>query len=108
MFADDTSLHVFADSVSTLENKLQICANQLVNWTKMNKMQLHPDKTKSMLITTHQKRQHLPSTSLHVTIGNNLIEQVNSYKCLGLVIDHNLTWSDHIHLPFSKNVLIKS
>ena len=106
MFADDTSLHVFADSVSTLENKLQTCANQLVHWTKMNKMQLHPDKTKSMLITTHQKRHYLPSTSLHVTIGNNLIEQVNSYKCLGLVIDHNLTWSDHIH--FLKMSLLKA
>ena len=69
-------------------------------------MQLHPDKTKSMLITTHQKRQHLPSTSLHVTIENNIIEQVNSYKCLGLVIDHNLTWSDHIH--FLKMSLLKA
>ncbi|XP_059139863.1 uncharacterized protein LOC131927995 [Physella acuta] len=101
-----SELSQLADSAESLSYKLQTCANQLATWTKFNKMKLHPDKTKSMFITTHQKRLRLPSTALRITIDNTNIEQVNSYKCLGLVIDHNLTWSDHIH--FLRMSLLKT
>ena len=41
-------------------------------------MVIHPDKTKSMLITTRQK-QHLTDLKLTLSIENHCIEQDTSY-----------------------------
>ena len=57
-------------------------------------MIIHPDKTKCMVITTRQKNQ-ITHPSLNLKLGTNSIEQVQSHKMLGLIIDSHLTWNDH-------------
>ena len=57
LFADDTSLHNHHKNLDTLMNSLQHSVDNLISWTEMNHMALHPDKTKFMLVTTRQKRQ---------------------------------------------------
>ena len=37
-----------------------------------------------------------------IHIDNNPIEQVKSTKFLGVIINDNLTWSDHLNIPISK------
>ena len=63
MFADDTSIHVSKDSFSATLNALQIAADLLVSWANLNKMMIHPEKTKYMIITTRQKHQRLPKSN---------------------------------------------
>ena len=58
-------------------------------------MILHPDKSKSIIITTHLKRQ-LHQYELKLKIDNKNIEQVRKHKLLGTFIDQNLTWDDQI------------
>ena len=60
LFADDTSLHDHHTDLNTLHASLQYVRN-LNDWTEMNHMALHPDKTKFMLISTRQKRQNIVS-----------------------------------------------
>lgn len=59
-------------------------------------MALNPVKTKYMLITTRQKRQNLKSTLPLLMIGNESVEEVKTHKVLGVIIDNNLSWKDHI------------
>ena len=68
LFADDTSLHSHHTNLDALIDSLQHSIDNLIDWTEMNHMALHPDKTKFMLITTRQKKtksSHKPPPSYH-------------------------------------------
>ena len=55
LFADDTTIHSGSPDLGTLQATLQDSINDLANWSEMNHMVLHPQKTKHMLITTNKK-----------------------------------------------------
>ena len=96
MFADDTTLHTSQPDLQSVNTKLQESLNQLVNWTELNRMCLHPKKTKYMLLTSRQKRQNISSSPPSLFIQKSPVEEVSSHKVLGVIIDNNLTWSSHI------------
>ena len=106
LFADDTSLHNHHKSLDTLMNSLQHSVDNLINWTEMNHMALHPDKTKFMLVTTRQKRQNLLPNLPPLTIKSGIIQEVQNYKVLGITIDNNLSWTPHIN-ALCKKISIK-
>ena len=49
-----------------------------------------------MLLTTRQKRQSLSSKLPPISIDNIPIEEVDNHRVLGIIIDNNLSWSNHI------------
>ena len=93
LFADDTSLHNHHTVLITLHTSLQNCIDNLVDWTHMNHMALHPDKTKFMLITTRQKRQNAISYFHPLTVKGNVIEEVLYHRMFGVIFDNNLSWT---------------
>ena len=94
LFADDASLDTTHTNIQTIQNNLQDSINKASTWCDNNSMVIHPDKTKCMIITTRQKEQ-ITHPSLNLKLGTNSIEQVQSHKMLGLIIDSHLTWNDH-------------
>eukprot|EP00745_Piridium_sociabile_P034328 TRINITY_DN58_c0_g2_i8.p1 TRINITY_DN58_c0_g2~~TRINITY_DN58_c0_g2_i8.p1 ORF type:complete len:234 (+),score=14.11 TRINITY_DN58_c0_g2_i8:324-1025(+) len=66
-------------------------------------MAIHPQKTKFMLITTRQKRQNLRLKLPPININNQIIDEVNDHKVLGVTVDNNLSWSEHVSV-LSKNI----
>lgn len=107
LFADDTTLHSSDDNIDSLASSLQESANELKVWTEMNHMALNPVKTKAMLITTRQKRQNLITEFPKLQVCNQTIEEVKDHKVLGVTIDNNLSWSQHV-LNLSKNIAKKT
>ena len=97
MFADDSSLHSSDANANNLVDKLQNDIESVVNWTKLNHMSLNAKKTKCMYATTRQKRKKMKSKFPPLFISNNKIDEVESHKILGVVIDKDLSWSDHIN-----------
>ena len=97
LFADDTSLHNHHTDLNILHTSLQNCIDKLIDWTEMNHMVLHPDKTKFMLITTRQKRQNIVSYLPPFTAKDNIIEEVQNHKMLGVTTDNNLAWTPHVN-----------
>ena len=57
-------------------------------------MNMHYEKTSCMLIGTTHSTQH--SQELDIYIDGNKIKNVTKQKLLGIYIDENLQWSDHI------------
>jgi endonuclease/exonuclease/phosphatase family metal-dependent hydrolase len=96
MFADDTTLHSSAVDVDSLSVSLQRSADELQNWSEHNHMALNAKKTEVMLITTRQKRQNLKASFPKIKISNQNLEEVSHHKVLGVIIDNNLSWSNHI------------
>ena len=96
LFADDTTIHTSHSDITHVSTTLQENVDRLVEWSELNHMALNPDKTKCMLITTRQKRQNLPVKLPPIHIANKVVEEVDSHKVLGVIIDNNLSWSNHI------------
>ena len=90
LFADDTTLHKSHSDLKYISLVLQDSINSLIEWTESNHMALNPQKTKYMLVTTRQKRQNLSNNLPLLYINNQIIEEVESHKVLGLVIVNNL------------------
>ena len=96
LYADDTTLYDIQSSQDTIELNLQSALQQLNIWCKGNGMLLNSAKTKVMLITTNQKRQRLTTDKLKLLYNNESLQMVCSDKILGVLVDNNLTWSEHI------------
>ena len=102
LFADDTTIHTCHSHLNEVTSALQESIHQLLEWSEQNHMNLHPQKTKYLTITTRQKRQNLPASSPAIFINNDLIEEVDHHKMLGLTIDNNLSWMHHISILCKK------
>lgn len=104
MYADDSSITAQAKTVPELEAKLNFDSEKISNWCIENHMSVNATKTKVALITTRQKRASLPENQrqLHVTMQGVPLENVNSEKILGITINNNLSWEEHINTIVSK------
>jgi len=61
-------------------------------WFKANKLALNINKTKYMIFTNNE----IKTDHLSLTIENITLEQVSSYKFLGIHIDCRMSWECHI------------
>ena len=93
-YADDTTVHTNGENEIAVQAKLQLDARNAELWSKQNKMHLNYNKTTCMLIGTRYRTPN--SQQLNIYIDNNKINSVNKQKLLGIYIDENLLWSDHI------------
>ena len=59
-------------------------------------MSLNAVKTKCMYVCTRQKRQRMKTPFRPLYIQNTKIDEVSAHKILGVTIDRNLTWTEHI------------
>lgn len=71
-----------------------IINNELVkvkNWLQTSKLFLNYDKTHYLIFTKRKKK-----FKFNIFINNNTLEEKNSTKYLGVIIDNKLTWQAHI------------
>ena len=59
-------------------------------------MALNAQENKCMYVSTCQKRQKLSASFQPLFIWKQIIEEVHSHKVLGVIIDRDLSWSNHI------------
>ena len=96
MFADDTNITVAADSLTELENKINIDLENLNRWLVANRLSLSVTKTKFMVIGSHQRIRVSENDEINVEINGKSITRVHKAKSPGLLIDEHLTWKDHV------------
>ena len=100
MYADNLVL-CKAVGTETAFPGLQKDVNNIVQWTVSNFMFLNKSKCKAMLLS--HKHHVLPP----VFIENEHIEQVGTYRYLGLTITPSLKWDEHIdHLCLRAKMLL--
>ena len=96
LYADATTLYDIQNSVEDIENNLQIALDSLNTWCKCDGMLLNSSKTKVMLGTTNQKRQRLHIEIIDLKFNEEVLSMISNDRTLGVFVDQNLTWSDHI------------
>ena len=65
----------------------------LNDWFKANKLSLNVNKTVCIFFTNNTKPN---KETCKVKIGDSEIKEVDHFKFLGLIIDSNLKWQNHI------------
>lgn len=90
LFADDALLYGIISNDAD-SNKLQDDLLQLERWQNKWQMNFNPSKCKIICFSTKQE----PPQKTYVFCGT-ILEQVESIPYLGVTLDHQLKWSNHI------------
>jgi len=99
LYADDTNLFIYGKTTDILINDAQSGLTKLIKWFSDNKLSLSVDKTCFSAFGVPD----CDKNKLKLKINNDDIKQVKSTKYLGIIIDSNLTWEDHIDYLYKKN-----
>ena len=95
-YADDTVLYRVIrsrDDELALQNDLQ----HIGTWCEFNHMMLNSKKCKLMTVT----RSRNPPKPIY-NIGSQILQNVDNYRYLGLIIWRDLSWKQHINGIASK------
>ena len=89
-FADDTAILSTADIPTLASSQLQNSLNTISSWLK--KWRIKANEAKSVHVTFTLRKQQCPA----VTLNNTEIPKSNTAKYLGMHLDKQLTWKQHI------------
>ena len=99
IYADDTfisySTHYMA-APNNISDGLQTDVDEIMNWSADNKMILNESKTKSMLVTGKWLGKKLEQSTLQLHVNSTELEQASSHKLLGVTIDSQVTFDQHV------------
>ena len=95
MYADDTHLTYSNGNIHSIQSSLNEDLLNINGWLTANKLTLNMTKTEFMLIGSRQKLNNLPSLPF-LNINNVPIKHSQCSKSLGLLIDENLKWENHV------------
>ena len=102
LFADDSSLFLTHRNPNMLLDMLNSELNYVNEWIQTNKLSLNLTKTSFMVFSN--TITHLPG---QISINGVNLNQTNSTKFLGLIIDYKLSWqeqTDYICKLLSRNL----
>ena len=103
MFTDNSTLHTSGPNIEDIqEESLQTDLNVITTWCTDDKMVINTSKTNTMKITTQQRQHHLQDDRLSVTLNELNLQQVNQQKVVGVVVDGNLKWGEHVNGVYKK------
>ena len=93
-FANDTNLLHFSKLVSKLNKYINLDMKNLTDWLNANKISLNVEKTELVIFKRKKKKLKCP---IRIKLSRKRLYPSNSIKYLGVKIDKNLNWNDHIH-----------
>ena len=105
-YADDAILysHCTVRDLTSKEVEMNKTLNKFGNWSQDSNLALNPPKTKSMFYSTCQMSSYhsLSSRTLQLSVQGKDLERVKSAKVLGVHLNENLKWDEHVkHLASS-------
>lgn len=101
-FADDIALFYSETTIHEIWTKINEDLEVLNLWCHINKMKINVNKTKYVnfsLVSTFVFPENLLFHNLNclkISCNCEKIEKTNAFKYLGLLLDENLNWHDHI------------
>ena len=90
LFADDTTLYFTHRNMNYLKWCIQEDLNMLADWFRANKLTLNMSKTVYMIFND---KKH---SNITLVIGDEKLPYVTSTKFLGIWLDSDLSWNEHL------------
>ena len=94
-YADDTTLYSCNTNLNDLKFNLEKDSLNAIDWFKNNYMKLNTDKCK-LLVAGHKDH------SLRIKVGDSTVEQNKQAELLGVLIDEDLNFKNHLHSKIKK------
>lgn len=104
LFADDTSLFLSDNDIHKLISTLNTELSKVSDWMKANKLTVNTKKTTYILFRPRQKIIHL---NIPLFFDNRQLTLEHNVKFLGVFINENLSWKQHINhisIKISKSI----
>ena len=98
LFADDTNLFIHNRDPIQLFSIANTCMAQLFEWFTVNRLSLNLEKTYYSIFGA----KHKDMNGLSLYINGRPIQKVDCCKYLGILIDSDLKWKDHINYIYNK------
>ena len=105
VFADDTSLFLSGKDPVALNNLLNSEMKNIHTWFTANKLYINRDKTCYMVFKSRNCR--IKGNEINIELNDLTIKRETSIKFLGVIIDENLNWKEHVNyiaLKISKSI----
>ena len=96
LFADDTSLLVHHKDIKILKQQAELDLKNVYDWLVANKLSLSWEKTNFIIFHTHKKKV-LVEQVRELKVYDYSIKRVNCVKYLGMHIDDQLKWDQHVN-----------
>ena len=98
MYADDTTLYICGVDNGVLQSKIQEDLDRISVWLAQKKLSLNIDKTHFMILGAQQriKAHDNGINPISLKFNGSALSRVRSTKCLGVIIDENLLWHEHV------------
>lgn len=90
LFADDTNLFIFGKGFSYIQVMSVDSINALNKWFVLNKLTLNLSKTCYMTFPSKNFGH------VDIKVNNQSVSNVSNCKYLGIMLDDDLKWSEHI------------
>jgi hypothetical protein len=104
LFADDASAFTAKRNAQQLKDSVSKIVNKLFTWFSANKLTVNLSKTCFIIFkSTHRK---VPDFLSNIKVDGIIIKRVRSAKHLGVILDENLNWQEHIAETHSSLVKI--
>ena len=97
LYADDDTDNVSDNDPEALRHKIQHEANLSTAWVSDNKLVCSGSKTKLLIIGTKELRKSKLEAKISITVAGHLVEETQSEKLLGIIINNTMTWANHLH-----------
>ena len=93
LFADDSTVFEEGDSVDQAMIKMSETTQKVEGYSIRNSLTIHPGKCKVLILS---KNPFIGPLQNIIKVNGKSVECVQSTKCLGVIIHHQLSWGDHI------------
>ena len=98
VYVDDDADCASDDTPEGLQQKIQKEANLSAEWLADNRLCVAEDKTKLMVIATKKlKEVRHKNSDMEINLNGEIIKESKSQKLLGVVINNELTWKNHLY-----------
>lgn len=95
-FVDDTTLGEVVDRDGV--SHVHCAVEEVVTWSRDNKLVLNADKCKEMVIDFKKSKQPFDT----ICVNSINLERVSFAKILGLIFSNDLTWNRHVDMIITK------
>ena len=93
LFADDAAIKT-TGAPKTIDSKRQLALINVIHWLEQNRLTLNILKKKQRQCLSEERKP--VKTAFHFT--RKKIENVKSLKYLGIILDHRLSFAEHINI----------
>ncbi len=100
LYADDTAIVTTGDGPETVSANLETALSIAHDWMNENKLSLNLSKTKVMFMGTSHKTQE--TAVIEVKCKGEVVSKVNTFKYLGIMVDNNLKFGEHVEYTKKK------